>query len=207
MNLPSKRIPTSLDLKIVVLGPAGVGKTCVIHRYCNQTFLTTTLATIGAGFFPKTIRIDGCEVNMMIWDTAGEERFRSVAPSLLRGANGLILVFDVTFAPSLDELEAYLNMFLETVDYDQTLPLPVLLLGNKGDIEEKAVTEEMINDWKTNHNIPNSVIVSAKTGNNINEAFETFISNFVHTPNEPEKSFNQILIKPMETKPKEKGCC
>ena len=83
---------SSIDLKIVLLGPAGVGKTCVINRYCNETFIESTQSTIGAGFFPKTITINKTDVNMMIWDTAGEERFKSVAPNLLRGANCLVLI-------------------------------------------------------------------------------------------------------------------
>jgi len=203
----SLRPPSSLDLKIVVLGPAGVGKTCVIHRYCNQTFLATTFSTIGAGFFPKTIQVDSTEVNMMIWDTAGEERFRSVAPSLLRGANGLILVYDVTYAPSLDDLEVYLTMFLETVDYDQSLPLPVLLLGNKGDIPEKSVSEEMITQWMGKFGVVNHSIISAKTGDGVNEAFKMFIESFVRVPTENLRNTGHISLKPVEAKPAKKNCC
>ena len=195
----------SIDLKIVVLGPAGVGKTCVINRYCNNTFLDKTLATIGAGFFPQTVIVDDTEVNMMVWDTAGEERFRSVAPSLLRGANGLVLVFDITSPESLNELDIYLNMFLDTAEYDQNEALPIMLLGNKGDLVS-TITEDTINDWKSRNNVSRYNVVSAKTGAGINEAFTEFVKTFIVKPAEVEKRSNPILIMPNQPSEK-KGCC
>lgn len=197
----------SIDLKIVVLGPAGVGKTCVINRYCNHTFLESTLSTIGAGFFPQTITLKNTEVNMMIWDTAGEERFRSVAPSLLRGANGLILVYDVTSKESLNDIDIYLNMFLDTADCDQATALPVLLLGNKGDIE-RVVTDEMVEDWMSRNNVIHHNIVSAKTGDGVSEAFTSFIETFITKPSESERHINAIQIQPTAPQPEKKsGCC
>ncbi|KAH0789257.1 small GTP-binding protein [Histomonas meleagridis] len=171
--------PSSIDLKIVVLGPVSVGKTCVIHRFCNGTFLQNTQATIGAGFVPHTMHIDETEINIMLWDTAGEERFRSVAPSLLRGANGLILVYDVTNLQSFGEIEIYLNMFLDTAEFDQQQPLPVLVLGNKSDMESQ-VSDETIQQWAQKHNINQTAKVSAKTGDGITEAFEKYFKTFLN---------------------------
>ena len=193
----------SIDLKIVVLGPAGVGKTCVINRYCNNTFLESTLSTIGAGFFPQSITIDNIEVNMMIWDTAGEERFRAVAPNLLRGANGLILIFDITNPESFSDLDIYLNMFLETAEYDQNRPLPVMLLGNKGDME-KVVEDQIIDDWMHKNNINKYFIVSAKTGDGVKEAFTEFVKTFVSSPVEPEKRAHTFQITPNDAATKKK---
>ena len=195
----------SIDLKIVVLGPAGVGKTCVINRYCNNTFLDATLSTIGAGFFPQTIVLDNVEVNMMIWDTAGEERFRSVAPNLLRGANGLILIFDITNTDSFTDIDVYLNMFLETAEYDPSKPLPIMLLGNKGDME-KVVSDDVINEWMQKNNINKYMIVSAKTGDGVKEAFTEFVQTFVSSPVEPEKVSHGFQITPNDAAQK-KGCC
>lgn len=195
---------SSIDLKIVVLGPAGVGKTCVINRYCNGTFLETTLSTIGAGFFPQTVNVHDTEVNMMIWDTAGEERFKSIAPSLLRGANGLILIYDVTSPDSFNDIDVYLNMFLDTVEYDQSKPLPVMILGNKGDME-KVVLDAAINEYMAKNNIPRHKVVSAKTGQGISEAFTEFVETFVSKDIESEKKMNFIQITPQE--PKKQGRC
>ncbi|EAY09851.1 small GTP-binding protein, putative [Trichomonas vaginalis G3] len=197
---------TSLDLKIVVLGPAGVGKTCVINRYCNDTYLENTLSTIGAGFFPQTVNINDVEVNMMIWDTAGEERFKSIAPSLLRGANGLVLIYDVTSPDSFTDVDIYLNMFLDTVDYDQSKPLPVMLLGNKGDMSP-VVSDQTVNEWLSKNNIPLHKVVSAKTGDGISEAFTEFVKTFLTRSLDQEKRMNFIQITPPDNTKKSSNCC
>lgn len=199
--------PSSIDLKIVVLGPAGVGKTCVIHRFCNGAFLTNTLATIGAGFFPHTMQIGQTDVNMMLWDTAGEERFRSVAPSLLRGANGLVLVYDCTDLNSFNELEIYLNIFLDTAQYDPNLPLPILVLGNKSDIVDvPKIPEETVQNWLTRKNIVHHFRVSAKSGENIESSFTTFISDFLKTAPSVAPASIQIDVGQPQQEEK-KGCC
>ncbi|KAK8866872.1 hypothetical protein M9Y10_009840 [Tritrichomonas musculus] len=172
------RTPTSIDLKIVVLGPASVGKTCLIHRFCNGSFLTSTLPTIGAGFFPHTMQIGDTEISMMLWDTAGEERFKSVAPSLLRGAQGLILVYDVTSPQTFLEIDEYLNLFLDKGEYDPNNTLPVMLLGNKCD-SEIHVPQEEIDSWLLKNHIKYFKLVSAKTGEGIEEAFTDFLSHFI----------------------------
>jgi len=166
---------SAIDLKVVALGAASVGKTSVIHRYCNGTFRTDTSSTIGAGFFTHTFVLGQTEVTLLLWDTAGEERFRSVAPSLLRGANGLILGYDVTQPGSVDELSIYLEMFLDTVQVDLSCELPVLLLGNKCDIEERIVSEATIDAWLERNREPEKWICSAKTGENVEEAITTLV--------------------------------
>lgn len=202
----SAHAPSSIDLKIVVLGPAGVGKTCVIHRFCNGTFLTSTLSTIGAGFFPHTMQIDETEVNIMLWDTAGEERFRSVAPSLLRGANGLILVYDLASAASFPDVEIYLNMFLDTAEYDSDRDLPVLLIGNKCDLEQQ-IAEETISEWAQEHKVKNVARVSAKTGEGIQEAIHDFIKEFINAPVQKEVMPISISVKNEPVAKEKKNCC
>ena len=197
---------SSIDLKIVVLGPAGVGKTCIIHRFCNGAFLLNTLSTIGAAFFPHTMQIDQTDINMMLWDTAGEERFRSVAPSLLRGANGLVLVYDCTSLDSFKELDIYLNMFLDTADYDPSVALPVLLLGNKSDLDLAKLPEELIQSWAEKKNIVHSFLVSAKTGENIEESFTEFMKDFLQTPVTHDSTPIQINFQ-QENAEKSSSCC
>lgn len=190
---------SSLDLKIVVLGPAGVGKTCVIHRFCNGSFLTSTLPTIGAGFFPHEMVVKDTEVSMTLWDTAGEERFRSVAPSLLRGANGLVLVFDISQAETFSGIDVYLDMFVDTVEYDMP-HLPVLLLANKCDLDP-GVEDEVVDKWCAKHNVKHWRKVSAKTGDGINGAMNDFIADFIDMPiSEPTLGIN-MTQKRQEKKP------
>lgn len=200
------RRSSSLDLKVVILGSAFVGKTSLINRYCNGTFQDETLSTIGAGFFTHTLNLDGTEVTMMLWDTAGEERFRSVAPSLLRGANGLVLVFDVTSVESFKSIDIYMDMFLDTCSVNPNTTMPVLLLGNKTDLAQFCVTEQMIEDWKKKNRVAFYYPVSAKTGSNVSEAFETFVKELVSPAADIDNQPIQIVINTETTKTK-KGCC
>ncbi|OHS99089.1 small GTP-binding protein [Tritrichomonas foetus] len=197
----------SLDLKIVVLGPAGVGKTCIINRYCNGSFQTDTMSTIGAGFFTHTLIIDHTDVTLMLWDTAGEERFQSVAPSLLRGASGVILTFDLTKFDSFQGIDTYMEMFLNTCQIPSGIDYPVLLLGNKSDLEERVIGNDLVEDWKKRNNVSLYYEVSAKTGSNINEAFETFLKRFV-IPVENSKSIPiQIILDPNVSNNSQNRCC
>lgn len=203
-----QRRVSNLDLKIVVLGSAYVGKTSLINRYCNGTFIENTRSTIGAGFFTHTLNIDNSEVTVMLWDTAGEERFRSVAPSLLRGANGLILVFDLTSTDSFNDIDTYMDMFLDTCKVDPNQNPPVLLLGNKCDINEiqQKVTTEMIEKWKQKNHVTQYYKVSAKDGSNVDSAFEEFVKSLVTPQTTSENSPIQIVISPTQEK-KSNSCC
>ncbi|KAB1271962.1 Ras-related protein Rab-30 [Camelus dromedarius] len=82
--------------KIVLIGNAGVGKTCLVRRFTQGLFPPGQGATIGVDFMIKTVEINGEKVKLQIWDTAGQERFRSITQSYYRSANALILTYDIT---------------------------------------------------------------------------------------------------------------
>ena len=151
------------------------------------------------------MNVDGTEITIMLWDTAGEERFRSVAPSLLRGANGLVLVYDLTNPNSFKDIDIYMEMFLDTCNVDPTLTLPVLLLGNKCDLN-KVITTDTIEEWKRKNKVVYSYEVSAKTGLNVDEAFEQLVKSLVSPAQNTENAPIQIVISPNTPKKKEKCC-
>ena len=195
---------SSVDLKLVVLGDASVGKTSIINRYCNNQFSEDTLSTIGAGFFTHTINMDDSEVTLMVWDTAGEERFRSVAPSLLRGASGLILVYDVQSMQSFDNLDIYMEMFLDAVNVNSMSPMPVLLLGNKCDLGNFTVAEQCVKTWMEKNHVEFGYNVSAKTGENVEAAFTKLVECLVSHENACDKPTLQLAAPKEEPK---KSCC
>jgi small GTP-binding protein len=194
----------AVDLKVVALGSSSVGKTSIIHRYCNGAFLPRLVSTIGAGFFTHTLIVNGTEVTLLLWDTAGEERFRSVAPSLLRGANGLILVYDLGNAASVDDLEIYLEMFLDTVKVDMSLELPVVLLGNKSDIGHFEVDRQQVDAWRKKNNIVHHVIVSAKTGEGIDHAITALVRTMLDPQQTTHRPTLQLTPVPAASR---KQCC
>ncbi|KAJ7990178.1 hypothetical protein DPEC_G00297620 [Dallia pectoralis] len=119
--------------KIVLIGNAGVGKTCLVRRFTQGLFPPGQGATIGVDFMIKTVEIKGEKVKLQIWDTAGQERFRSITQSYYRSANALILTYDITCEDSfrclpewLREIEQYANTTVVTI-----------LVGNKIDLAEK----------------------------------------------------------------------
>jgi small GTP-binding protein len=140
--------------------------------------------------------VKGIEVTLLLWDTAGEERYRSVAPSLLRGANGLILIYDLTERSSVEDLTIYLEMFLDTVQVDLSNELPVLVLGNKCDIEEAAVGETEVKAWCQKNRIVHHFLVSAKTGANVENAVNTLVASLLNPRKVTDRPTVQVTVRP-----------
>ncbi|KAG6929905.1 RAB18, member RAS oncogene family, partial [Chelydra serpentina] len=123
-------------LKILIIGESGVGKSSLLLRFTDDTFDPELAATIGVDFKVKTISVDGNKAKLAIWDTAGQERFRTLTPSYYRGAQGVILVYDVTRRDTFVKLDNWLNE-LET--YCTRNDIVKMLVGNKIDKENRAV--------------------------------------------------------------------
>ena len=201
-----KTLMSSLDVKIVVLGAKNVGKTSVINRYCNGTFSDKTKSTIGAGFYTHTCHVGSTTVSMMLWDTAGEERFRSVTPSLLRGTSGLILVFDLQDAETLTELNVYFEMYLNTVEGEDD-DYPVIVLGNKCDLGPGAVTDEVVHAWMERNNLKMFERVSALSGDNVDAAFQRFLEDLVKKMETVRLNPVSIAVEPTAPQAEKKKCC
>ncbi|KAM9263524.1 ras-related protein Rab-30 [Cariama cristata] len=119
--------------KIVLIGNAGVGKTCLVRRFTQGLFPPGQGATIGVDFMIKTVEINGEKVKLQIWDTAGQERFRSITQSYYRSANALILTYDITCEESFRCLPEWLR---EIEQYASNKVITVLV-GNKIDLADK----------------------------------------------------------------------
>lgn len=209
-----------LDLKIVFLGAESVGKTALIHRYCNNKFQENIMNTIGAGFFTHSLKIDDLELNLLLWDTSGEERFRSVAPSLLRGANGLVLVYDLTNPKSFEDVNIYLEMFLDTVVVDMGCELPVLLLGNKVDLikqndnrnedseSSSVLLDRQVDEWCIKNKIILKNKVSAKSGEGVAQSIEKLVHTIITPDRSEDQRPLQLTAVPVEeNNNNNRGCC
>ncbi|KAJ3591179.1 hypothetical protein NHX12_009126 [Muraenolepis orangiensis] len=175
--------------KIVLIGNAGVGKTCLVRRFTQGLFPPGQGATIGVDFMIKTVEIKGQKVKLQIWDTAGQERFRSITQSYYRSANALILTYDITCEDSfrclpewLKEIEQYANSqvvtILQTVLWRRTnQPRRVIAppscppTGNKIDLAEKReVLRHRAQDFAESQSMV-YLETSAKESDNVEKLF------------------------------------
>ena len=158
----------TITFKILTIGESGVGKTCVLRRFVENKFLKNHLATIGIDFKTKTLNIYNQEIKLKIWDTAGQERFRNITTQYYKGADGIVLVYDVTEESSYDKIRDWMEQILSNTTQDE---IGLVLLGNKCDMNPRTVTVEMGNKMAEDLKI-SYFETSALTGQGINEAFE-----------------------------------
>lgn len=124
-----------MQIKLLMIGDSGVGKTCLLLRYANDSFSPTFITTIGIDFKIKNIELDGKRIKLQIWDTAGQERFRTITTSYFRGAQGILLVYDVTDRGSFNSIRNWVGQIQQHAD----VHVNKILIGNKCDIEEQRV--------------------------------------------------------------------
>nr|CAD7569253.1 unnamed protein product [Timema californicum] len=155
--------------KVLVLGDSNVGKTCIVHRYCDERYYDTYISTIGIDFKQKIINLDGTPIKLQIWDTAGQERFRTLTTAYYRGAMGILLMYDVTSLDSFNHLSYWLRNIQENASPD----VVKVLAGNKCDAAyQRAVEAERGEKIAESFDMP-FFEVSCKQNINIEEAFLT----------------------------------
>lgn len=132
--------------KVVLLGDIGVGKTTLINKFATGN-AANTQATVGTDFKTKTVSIDGKQVTLQMWDTAGQEKHESIGFAFYRGANTCILTFDVMNQASFDRLEFWKRNFIDKASPNNAEAFPFIVVGNKRDGENRVVTKETAEAW------------------------------------------------------------
>ncbi|KAK9452904.1 ras family-domain-containing protein [Dipodascopsis uninucleata] len=154
-------------IKLLLIGDSGVGKSCLLLRFSEDSFTPSFITTIGIDFKIRTIDLDGKRIKMQIWDTAGQERFRTITTAYYRGAMGILLVYDVTDEKSFNNIRNWFS----NVEQHASEGVNKLLIGNKCDWEEKrAVSAEQGKALANELGIP-FIEASAKANINVEEAF------------------------------------
>ena len=155
-------------MKIVIVGDTQVGKTCLIRRLASGVYLEHNIATIGAAFQNHVIQTKKGTVSLQIWDTAGQEKFRALAPMYYRSAAVAILCFDLTNKKTFEALEQW-SMELNEKAVDT---LKVVICGNKKDmVEQRDVTFQEGEEFAQTHNAIFYTETSSKTGEGVVELF------------------------------------
>lgn len=194
------------NIKLLLIGDSGVGKTCLMLRYAQGTFSETFITTVGIDYKYKFIEIDGKKVRLEIWDTAGQERFKAITRSYLRGAQGILCVYDVTDSNSYEHVSSWMLQIKQYAD----LKVVKVLVGNKCDLDQRRAVkyEDGKNLAKKSDDIP-FFECSAKQETNVKEAFETLAREVLKqsTPGpKPERSV-QVNDGGNKANGNQQGCC
>jgi small GTP-binding protein len=157
----------SYIIKLVLLGEASVGKTSLVYRFIENKFRENYKSTLGVNLLKKDMDIDEYgNVSAQIWDLGGQESFKSLRQLYLEGANGALLVYDMTNKKSFEKLGEWIQSFGQARD-----DAPILLIGNKSDLKKQIkISENESLDYAKANNM-SLIITSAKTGQNVEEAF------------------------------------
>ncbi|XP_029351429.1 ras and EF-hand domain-containing protein isoform X2 [Echeneis naucrates] len=118
--------------KVVLVGNSSVGKTSLLRSFCEGHFHPSTIATVGIDYSVKTLTLDNTQIAMQLWDTAGQERYRSITKQFFRKADGVVVMYDVTVEESFKAVHPWLINVQEAAGEG----IPILLLGNKMDMDE-----------------------------------------------------------------------
>ena len=203
--------------KLILIGNSGVGKSCILQRYMKHTFEESYKCTIGVDFLMKSIVINGQTVKLQLWDTAGQEKYKSMASSYYRGANVALIVFDITNHESFDALPLWIENFYKNGPEQKN----IILIGNKNDLTDlRQVTQQEAEAFSETNNMM-YFETSAKEGDNIEYIFNYAAEKLLEfygrnneailkrqmTPNNDIQSSNFKEIRIEESPNKKKNCC
>ena len=202
-------------IKILILGDSTVGKTTLLLKYVDCYFPKAYIATIGVEYKVKKINLNGLDLNLQIWDSAGQERFLGITKNFMKGADGIIYMYDITNKESFDNLKNWIMQSEESIE-----DFKKIIIGNKIDLEkERQVTKELLEQFCQGRDIQGFEISAKNDVNNIeiSKCFETLVQLIIEG-----KSKEQLLDRFSEdsrsrsksvisynkhTKKRKKKCC
>ena len=191
--------------KVIIIGDAGVGKSCILRRATKDEFLESYDVTIGAASTSFLVRIQQKLVKLQLWDTAGQENFRSMIRVFYKGSHGAILVYDITRQDTFSKLEDWLMEIKENAVPD----VMICLVGNQKDNRQKreVSTEDGVAFARV-HSLAHFIETSAKTGEGVTELFLDVAKSLYLQYNIPAATFHNHSKTLKDTKAKKgKGCC
>lgn len=175
--------------KVLVVGNVATGKTSVINRFARNKFSTDYQTTIGVDFALKRVKAGGSELNVQLWDIAGQERFAGLSRIFYTHAVAAIIVYDVTARDTFDSVIKWKQDIDSKVFLPSGARIPVLLLGNKADLLSETVQPCIptsdLEDFLSANAFYAHYLCSAKTGSNVKEACTHLVAK-IHQNNQTE---------------------
>lgn len=153
--------------KYIIIGDTGVGKSCLLLQFTDKRFQPVHDLTIGVEFGARMINMDQRSIKLQIWDTAGQESFRSITRSYYRGAAGALLVYDITRRDTFE----HLGRWLEEARQNASQSMVIMLIGNKSDLEHRRQVKTVEGEQFAREHGLIFLETSAKTSSNVEDAF------------------------------------
>ena len=164
-----------IKMKILLIGESKVGKTCLINSYVIRSFNINQLSTVGLDFRTKKLDIQGKQIILNIYDTAGQERFRNLATGYMKSADGFLVCFDLTSESTLENVTNWINSIKNTARKNASM----LIIGNKSDLnEDREVTTEQGKQFAAKNGI-DYLETSSKMHIGVDETFETLVKKIL----------------------------
>jgi Ras-related protein Rab-1A len=177
-----------IDLKILLVGDTSVGKTSILSKYIDDIFEENHISTIGVEYKVKSLCVNERKIKLCIWDSSGQDRFRSITQSFFRNADGILFIFDLTEKNTFEGVKQWL---IDSESYD--LNIKKILVGNKVDLIEKRKVEKEIIDNFVNRMQLKYYEMSAKDGTNVDNVFRELAEMILSGLSE--KDLNEKLNK------------
>ena len=190
------------SIKLLVLGDISVGKSSFIYRYIEDKFHVDSMTTTGLDLKTKDLIVNNKKIRIQLWDTAGQEKYKSITQNLILRVQGIIILFDITNKESFNNLSLWIKIIKDQCGHN----LPILIAGNKKDLEaNRLVKKEEINKFTNNEKI-DYIETSCKTGENIKETIYIICKKIIASfslKNDLSFSLNSSAL----TVTKKKKCC
>ena len=199
-----KQVKEEKDVKVILLGESGVGKTCIINRYINNVYNNSTPSTLGTAFSVKEIKKGNIKYNVNVWDTTGQEKYHSVTNLFINGSNIVILVYAITSDTSFKGLDYWYNSLKEKLEGENYI---LAIIGSKCDLaEEEVVSEEEGKNYAKSKKAFFKLVSAKEDPEGINKLFDSLLDELIKSDKLDNKFESCVVTKP-KAKGKKKGFC
>ena len=187
--------------KILLLGDSEVGKSCFLMRYSDNVFVENYITTIGLDYKLKSVKLDsGKTIKVQLWDTAGQDKYRTIAKNYFKGSHGILLLYDVTKQSSFQNIRDWIQDIRE----EDSQKAIIFLIGNKIDlVDKRKISKEKGIELAEEYKLP-FFEASAKSGENVDEVFKALYKKISEVYGDLEKEMGTKLNKRKKNKSK---CC